>query len=183
MKHLCVFCGSSPGASVAYETAAKTLAVTLVDHNIGLVYGGASVGIMGTLADAVLLRGGQVLGVIPQTLVDLEVAHDGLTELKVVDNMHERKAVMADAADGFVALPGGLGTLEELFEVLTWSQLGFHQKPSGLLNVEGYYDGLLTFLEYAVSEQFVSPVQLGALHRDDDPSRLLAAMFDLSGRR
>jgi hypothetical protein len=134
LKSICVYCGSSPGRLKAYSTAARALAASLVEQNIRLVYGGANVGIMGLLADAVLQLGGEVIGVIPEALVQKEVAHTGLTELHVTQSMHERKTLMAELSDGFVALPGGIGTLEELFEVWTWAQLGFHDKPCGLLN-------------------------------------------------
>ena len=161
MQRLCVFTGSSPGAHPAYAAAAGELARALARHGIGLVYGGASVGLMGVVADAALEAGAEVLGVIPQTLVDREIAHPGLSELRVVGSMHERKALMADLADGFIALPGGMGTLEELFEVYTWTQLGLHSKPLGLLDVRGYYARLAAFLDHAVAERFVVPE-----HRD-----------------
>jgi len=140
IKSLCVYCGSSPGAKPDYVAMAETLAKTMAEQNLGLVYGGAHVGIMGALADRLIALGGTVIGVIPEALVEMEVAHQGLTELHVVADMHERKATMAKLSDGFVSLPGGLGTLEETFEMLTWSQLGFHDKPCGLLNVTGFYD-------------------------------------------
>ena len=155
MKRICVYCGSSPGRVPAYREAARGLAAELVSRGIDLVYGGASVGTMGVIADAVLEAGGQVFGVIPQALVDKEVAHHGLSELHVVQSMHERKAKMAELSDGFVALPGGWGTIEEIFEMLTWAQLGFHQKPCGLLNISGYYDHLYTFLKHAFDQHFV----------------------------
>jgi uncharacterized protein (TIGR00730 family) len=176
MKKVCVYCGSSSGRRPEYSYAARSLAKALTLRGIGLVYGGASVGIMGEIADAVLAGGGEVIGVIPQALVDKEVAHNGLTELKVVGSMHERKQVMMDLSDGFIALPGGLGTQEELFEVLTWSQLGFHKKPCGLLNVEGYYDKLCSFLDHAVDEQFVKTHHREMLLVDDSPEKLLTLM-------
>lgn len=176
MKKICVYCGSSAGKRPEYTEAARSLAEALTELDLGLVYGGASIGIMGTIADAVLSAGGDVIGVIPQALVDKEVSHNGLTELKIVDSMHERKAVMADLADGFIALPGGLGTLEELFEILTWSQLGMHKKPCGLLNIEGYYDKLQSFLEHAVEEQFVKTKHREMLLVEESPERLLALM-------
>ena len=176
MKKVCVYCGSSPGKRPEYTEAARRLARELTKRDMGLVYGGASVGIMGEIADAVLSDGGEVIGVIPQALVDKEVSHSGLTELKVVNSMHERKAIMADLSDGFITLPGGLGTLEELFEVLTWSQLGFHKKPCGLLNVNGYYEKLRAFLDYAVEEQFVKTSHRDMLLVEDSPERLLALM-------
>lgn len=176
MKKICVYCGSSSGRKPEYIEAAHSLARLLAQRGIGLVYGGASVGIMGAIADAVLSNGGEVVGVIPRALVEKEVSHEGLTELKVVDTMHERKAVMMDVADGFIALPGGLGTLEELFEVLTWSQLGFHKKPCGLLNVAGYYEGLISFINSAVDEQFIKTRHRDMLLIEDDAEKLLARM-------
>jgi uncharacterized protein (TIGR00730 family) len=157
MKRICVFSGSSPGARPEYREAAVDLGSTLARSGLGLVYGGAKVGLMGALADAALAAGGHVVGVIPQVLVQKEVAHAGLTDLRVVSSMHERKGLMAELSDGFIALPGGMGTLEELAEVLTWAQLGMHRKPCGLLNVAGYYDGLAAFLDHAVSERFILP--------------------------
>ncbi len=156
MKRVCVFSGSSPGADVAYRAAAVDLGHRLADRGIELVYGGASVGLMGAVADAAIEGGGHVIGVIPQPLVDREVAHAALGDLRVVDSMHERKALMADLSDAFVALPGGVGTLEELFEIYTWNQLGLHAKPLGLFNVRGYFDGLVRFLDHAVEERFVT---------------------------
>ena len=147
IKRICVYCGSSPGKNPAYSLAADTLARELCRREIGLVYGGAEVGVMGAIANAVLTAGGEAIGVIPKSLAVKEVAHDSLSELHVVASMHERKAMMAELADGFIALPGGWGTLEEIFEMLTWAQLGFHDKPCGLLNIDGYYDGLIDFLE------------------------------------
>lgn len=158
MKSICVYCGSSPGRNPAYLEAARRLGRTLVARDIGLVYGGASVGVMGAVADAVLEGGGRAVGVIPEALAVKEVAHPALTEQHVVGSMHERKAMMVELSDGFVALPGGWGTFEEIFEVLTWAQLGFHDKPCGLLNIAGYYDHLHSFLESAVEEGFVPPV-------------------------
>ena len=175
MKKLCVFCGASMGRNPAYVTAARSLARALATNGITLVYGGASVGIMGQLADAALDAGGQVIGVMPQELVDREVSHLGLTELKVVGSMHERKAVMAELSDGFIALPGGLGTLEELIEVLTWAQLRFHSKPCGLLNTDSYYDRLLSFLDHSVNEEFIKPAHREMLIVNDDPMALLRA--------
>jgi uncharacterized protein (TIGR00730 family) len=156
MERVCVFSGSSPGAHPDYVRAAQELAGALADNDVGLVYGGASVGLMGTLADAMLDAGGAVVGVIPQALVDREIAHPDVADLRVVGSMHERKALMADLADGFVALPGGMGTLEELFEVYTWTQLGLHSKPLGLLDVRGYYGQLVAFLDHAVAERFLT---------------------------
>jgi|SRR5215218_3550042 len=156
MRRLCVFSGSSPGGHPDYSQAATELGHALAGQDIGVVYGGAQVGLMGTIADAALEAGGEVVGVIPQALVDREIAHPGLTELHVVGSMHERKAMMADLADGFIALPGGMGTLEELFEVYTWAQLGLHSKPLGVLDVRGYFAQLAAFLDHAVTERFVT---------------------------
>src|SRR5438876_9057504 len=155
MKRVCVFCASSTGGDALYAEAAQALAVELVERGIGIVYGGGSVGLMGVLADTALAAGGEVIGVIPGPLATRELAHTGLTELRVVGSMHERKATMARLSDGFVALPGGLGTLEETLEVLTWTQLGIHRKPVGVLNVEGYWDWLERMLAHAVREGFV----------------------------
>jgi uncharacterized protein (TIGR00730 family) len=156
VQRLCVFTGSSHGGHPDYARAAEELGRALAGHGIALVYGGASVGLMGVLADAALDAGGEVVGVIPQALVDHEIAHPGLSDLHVVGSMHERKALMADLADGFIALPGGMGTLEELFEVYTWTQLGLQSKPLGLLDARGYYAHLVTFLDHAVAEGFVT---------------------------
>jgi uncharacterized protein (TIGR00730 family) len=173
MKRLCVFCGSSPGRRPAYADAARALAETLVDRGLGLVYGGGSVGLMGILAEAVLARGGEVIGVLPRGLVGKELGHEGLTTLHLVDSMHERKALMASLADGFVALPGGLGTLEEILEVLTWAQLGIHRKPVGLVDVAGYWAGLLALLGHAVRERFVQPEYGALLLVEPGPAALL----------
>ena len=156
MERLCVFSGSSPGAHPDYARAARELGHALAADGVGLVYGGASVGLMGAVADAALAAGGEVIGVIPQALVDREIAHPGLSELRVVSSMHERKALMADLADGFAALPGGMGTLEELFEVYTWTQLGLHSKPLGLLDVRDYFGQLVAFLDHTVAERFMT---------------------------
>lgn len=173
MKRVCVYCGSSPGKSPRYREAARALGHEMVERGFDLVYGGAGIGVMGAVADAVLERGGAVIGVIPYSLSTKEVAHSGLDELIVVDSMHERKAKMADLADAFVALPGGWGTCEEIFEMLTWAQLGFHEKPCGLLNVEAYYDPLFAFLEHAMSEGFVREQYRPMMIMEEDPSRLL----------
>lgn len=173
LGRLCVFCGSNPGDGAHFGVAAERLGRHLAAAGIGLVYGGASVGLMGRLADAALAAGGEVIGVIPRAMVDLEVAHRGLADLRVVGSMHERKALMADLADGFVALPGGLGTLDELFEILTWAQLGLHHKPIGLLDVGGYFAPLLAFLDGAVAARFVADEHRRMLLRADDPSALL----------
>ena len=155
MKRICVFAGSSSGARGEYRAVARELGSELARRQLGLVYGGARVGLMGALADEVLAAQGNVTGVIPEALVAKEVAHHGLSELRVVTSMHERKAMMADLADGFIALPGGWGTVEEFFEVLTWGQLGLHRKPCGLLNVRGYFDRLLSFVGHSIEEGFV----------------------------
>lgn len=176
MKSLCVFCGSSSGARNGYTDAARDLARVLLSEGIRLVYGGASVGVMGALADEVLAGGGEVIGVIPEGIMRHEMAHHGLSELRVVDSMHERKALMAEFSDGFVALPGGLGTFEELFEVYTWAQLGIHVKPVGLLNAAGYYDKLIEFLDGAVEERFLSSEDRSVLLVESDP-RLLIEKF------
>ena len=173
MTRVCVFCGSSAGARPAYTQAAEAMGVALVRRKIGLVYGGGSVGLMGVIADTVLRDGGEVIGVIPGPLATRELAHPALTEMRVVGSMHERKATMASLADAFIALPGGLGTLEETLEILTWAQLGIHRKPIGLLNVDGYYDGLLAFLAHAVRERFVRDEYLAALLGADTPDALL----------
>jgi uncharacterized protein (TIGR00730 family) len=173
MRRVCVFCGSSPGANLQYAEVAKKLGALLARRGLGLVYGGGNVGLMGMLADAVLNGGGHVIGVIPQALVDLEVAHAGLSDLRVVSSMHERKALMADLADGFIALPGGIGTLEEFCEILTWAQLGLHQKPCGLINVAGYFDHLVAFLDHSVSERFLRPEHRGMVLADVDAESLL----------
>ncbi len=170
---VCVYCGSNPGRLPAYADSARALAAVLAERGITLVYGGASVGIMGLVADAVLERGGRVVGVIPEALVQKEVAHRGLTELHVTRSMHERKARMAELSGAFVALPGGIGTLEELFEIWTWAQLGFHAKPCGLLNVAGYYDDLARFLGHCVDEAFVRPAHRAMLLVEKDPAKLL----------
>ena len=166
LQRLCIYCGSRRGHNETHQEHAIALGRLLAEHDITLVYGGGHVGMMGILADAVLAAEGRVIGVIPETLRDKEVAHAGLTELHVVNDMHERKAMMASLADGFVAMPGGLGTLEELFEMLTWRQIGLHDKPIGLLNSDGYYDQLLAFLEKVVAENYFS---------DHESSRLLVA--------
>jgi uncharacterized protein (TIGR00730 family) len=173
ITRICVYCGSSPGKNPAYSDAARALAKELCERDIGLVFGGGAVGIMGVVADAVLEAGGEVVGVIPKSLAKKEVAHYGLSELHVVASMHERKAMMADLSDGFIALPGGWGTLEEIFEMLTWAQLGFHEKPCGLLNVEGYFDGLIGFLENAFEQQFVKELYRPLLMQTNEPAVLL----------
>ena len=173
MYRICVFCGSNHGSRPAYAEAAQRLGREIAGKHIGLVYGGAKVGIMGTIADAVLGEGGQVIGVMPKFLVQKEVAHQGLSELRIVDSMHERKRLMADLADGFIALPGGLGTLEEFFEMVTWAQLRMHSKPCGLLNTCGYYNGLMQFLDHAVSEMFIRVEHRSMIFIHERPTALL----------
>ena len=173
MKRICVFCGSSAGARPEYADAARALGQALVGEGLGLVYGGGRVGLMGILADAVLAAGGEAIGVIPHALLRREVGHAGLSELQVVDSMHTRKARMADLADAFIALPGGFGTLEEFCEVLTWSQLGIHPKPCGLLNVAGYYDTLLALFDHALAEGFLRAPHRAMVLEETDPLRLL----------
>jgi len=174
VKRLCVFCGSAPGARAEYAEAARGVAAELARRGIGLVTGGGSVGLMGVVADAALALGVEVIGVIPRSLARREVAHAGLTELRLVDSMHERKALMAALVDGFVALPGGVGTLEETFEVLSWAQLGIHAKPIAALNVAGYWDDLIRFLAHAVQERFVRREYLELIQFAPTP----AALFD-----
>jgi uncharacterized protein (TIGR00730 family) len=173
MKRVCVYCGSNAGVQPEYRHAARRLGQVLAERKLGLVYGGGKVGLMGEVARAALEAGGEVVGVIPEALVQMELAQPQLTELRVVGSMHERKALMAELAEGFVALPGGLGTIEELFEILTWAQLGLHAKPAGLLNVCRYYDSLLDFMQHAVGERFVKPEHGQMLLVDGDPAALL----------
>jgi len=170
---VCVYCGSSKGSIPVYADAAKSLGRALVKHNLSLVYGGGHVGLMGIVADAVLEAGGEVTGVIPKALMDTEVGHDRLTRLLVVKDMHERKALMAEHADGFIAMPGGIGTLEELFETLTWAQLGFHEKPIGLLNVAGFYDPLIEFLRHQTSQGFLRAEHKDLLLVETEPDPLI----------
>jgi uncharacterized protein (TIGR00730 family) len=173
MQAIAVYCGASSGADPAYAAAARALARVLVAQNISLVYGGGNVGLMGVIADEALRLGGDVSGVIPKALVAREVGHAGLSRLFVVADMHERKAMMAELADGFIALPGGMGTLEELFEMLTWSQLGIHAKPIGLLNVNGFWDGLVRFVGHQVAQGFVRPEHAGLMLCETDPDALV----------
>lgn len=173
MKRVCVFCGSSAGRRAAYREGAQRLGASMARRGIGLVYGGGSVGLMGLVADAVLAAGGKVDGVIPRRLARKEVAHAGLTRLHRVGSMHQRKALMADLSDAFVALPGGMGTLEELAEILTWSQLGLHRKPCALLDVEGYWRPLVAFFDHAVEEGFLRPEHRAILLVETDPDLLL----------
>ncbi len=176
MKRICVFCGSNGGAQLEYRQAAKQLGQVLVERGLGLVYGGSNVGLMGEVAKTVVEAGGDAVGVITSAFVEQELAYRQLADLRIVASMHERKALMAELADGFVALPGGLGTMEELFEILTWAQLGMHTKPSGLLNVCQYYDKLLDFVDHAVDERFVKPEHGQMLLVDSDPAALLDKM-------
>jgi uncharacterized protein (TIGR00730 family) len=173
MRQICVFCGSSCGRDPAFAQGAKRLGMAMADRGLGLVFGGGHIGLMGVLADAILDSGGQAVGVIPQALVDRELAHRGLTKLHVVATMHQRKALMADLADAFVALPGGFGTGDELLEILTWGQLGIHSKPIGLLNLAGFFDPLLAWLDHAVAEGFLRPEHRGLLFERPDPESLL----------
>lgn len=176
MKSITVFCGSNSGVRREYAEVAKSLARLLVEKNIRLVYGGGNIGLMGIIADEVMRNGGEVIGIIPDSLDRKEVGHRGLTELRVVSSMHERKAMMAELADGFIALPGGIGTFEEFFEILTWAQLGFHDKPCGILNVANYYDGLLALCDNAVAEGFLRPIHKQLILDDSDAVSLLAKM-------
>jgi uncharacterized protein (TIGR00730 family) len=173
VRRVCVFCGSSPGARPAYAEVTADLARVLAADGLGLVYGGAGVGLMATLADSVLDEGGEVIGVIPRALMEKEIAHSRVSDLRVVDSMHERKALMADLSDAFVALPGGLGTLEELLEIFTWAQLGLHHKPCALLDVEGYYAGLADFLAHAVEERFLREEHRAMLIVEREPRALI----------
>ena len=175
MKTVCVYCGASLGADPAYAEAARQVGAALAERGLRVVYGGASVGLMGLVADTALAAGGEVVGIIPQQLVDREIAHTGLTQLHVVSSMHERKALMAELSDAFVALPGGIGTLEELIEVYTWSYLGIHDKPFGLINTNGYYDGFTAFLDHAVEEAFLRPEVRKRLTVAPTSEELLAA--------
>jgi uncharacterized protein (TIGR00730 family) len=176
MKRICVFCGSSQGSRPEYGAAAEEMAAELVRRNIGLVYGGGNVGLMGIIGDAVLNAGGEVQGVIPEHLMAREVGHKGLTKLHVVGSMHERKALMADLSDAFVALPGGFGTLEEFCEVVTWTQLGLHPKPCGILNVLEYYSALLRMFDHAVEERFLKSENRALVLARDKPADLLQAL-------
>ena len=176
LKSVCVFCGASPGARPIYHEAAAQLGRHIAERGLTLVYGGGAVGLMGVVADAALAAGGEVIGIIPQSLERAEIGHKGLTRLEVVDGMHARKARMAELADAFIALPGGLGTLEELFEVWTWGQLGYHAKPLGLLEVDGFYARLTDFLDHLVAERFVREQHRAILQVSASPAELLARM-------
>jgi hypothetical protein len=178
MKSICVFCGSNEGSHLVYKDVAKELSKELVSRQMVLVYGGGSVGLMGVLSTEIIKLGGEAIGVIPKFLADKELAHSSITELHVVDSMHERKARMAELSDGFIALPGGIGTLEELFEIYTWAQLGLHTKPCGVLNVNGYYDHLIAFLNHMVQEQFMKTKNQEMLLIKDNAPQLLEAMAE-----
>lgn len=178
MTRLAVYCGSSPGADPAYAAAARALGAEMAARGIGLVFGGGHVGLMGAIADAVLEAGGEVIGVIPTALRDKELAHQGCTELHVVSTMHERKSLMADFAKGFIAMPGGFGTFDEMFEMLTWGQLGYHTRPCGFLNVAGYYDALFAFLDSCVEARFVTRVHREMIIASTDPAELLDRMAE-----
>src|ERR1700749_2601514 len=170
---ICVFCGSSVGAKPKYLAEAKSLGLQMAGGGWGLVYGGTSVGLMGATADAAFSGGAEVIGVLPQALQDREIAHGGLTKLHLVGSMHERKALMASLSDAFIALPGGYGTLDEFFEIVTWAQLRIHSKPCVLINTDGYYDFLLRFLDHAVKEEFVKPANLTLIHATGDSAEAL----------
>jgi uncharacterized protein (TIGR00730 family) len=176
MKRICVFCGSSSGARLIYVEVARAMGKALVKRGISLVYGGGRRGLMGMLADSVLEGGGQVIGVIPEAMSAREIAHHDVTELRIVHSMHERKAMMADLSDGFIAMPGGFGTFEEFCEIITWAQLGLHEKPCGVLNVEGYYDPLLGLFDRALADGFVSPSNRRIVQEETDPDRLLGLL-------
>jgi len=176
MKRVCVFCGSSVGKNPVYADGARRLGEVLLQRSLGLVFGAGHIGLMGVIADTVLAGGGQAIGVIPQALVDRELAHGRLTELRVVDTMHARKAAMADLADAFIALPGGFGTADELFEILTWAQLGLHTKPIGLLNTVRFFDPLLAWIDHAIAEALIKPKHRHLLQVSDDPETLLAML-------
>lgn len=178
MKSIAVYCGAASGARPLYAEGARELARALVEHNIGLVYGGGKVGLMGVIADEVLRLGGEATGVIPRALLEREVGHTGLTRQFVVKDMHERKAMMSELAEGFIAMPGGMGTLEELFEMVTWCQLGIHAKPIGLLNTDGFWDGLVRFCRHQVEEGFVRAQHLDMIRVDADAAALVQRMQD-----
>ncbi len=179
MKKLCVFCGSASGKSPIYMEAARALGEMMAKNNVALVYGGATIGVMGALADAVLTHGGAVIGVMPKVLVDYEIAHKKLTELHVVEDMHSRKKMMYDRSDAFLTLPGGMGTLDEMFEILTWSQLKLHNKPCFVYNLNGFYDSLLEYLHHSHSEGFIRPEHLKLLTEIKQEGQLLALLKSL----
>ena len=177
MKRLCVFCGSSVGTQSEYDHTARLLGKAMVQRGLGLVYGGGNIGLMGIIAETVLQEGGEVIGIIPEAFVEKEVAFQEITELRIVNTMHERKALMADLSDGFVALPGGFGTLEEICEMITWAQLGFHHKPCGVLNVSGFFNSLLSFFDHQVQQGFVTPSNRTLVFEAEDPDALLDYMI------
>ncbi len=179
MKRVCIYCGSSLGNQPIYREMAGAMGALLARRGIGLVYGGGNVGLMGVVADAALAGGGEVIGVIPRALAEREIAHDGVRDLRVVDSMHTRKAMMADLSDAFIAMPGGVGTFEEFFEAVTWTQLGVHRKPCGLLNVGGFYAPLAAFIDQAVSEGFIKPIHRAMIVVDDNPERLLNSLAEI----
>ena len=179
MKRVCVFCGSSVGIQSAYRDAATAMGSLLAARGLGLVYGGGNVGLMGVIADAVLAGGGEVIGVIPRALADREIAHTDVTDLRVVDSMHTRKAMMADLSDAFIAMPGGVGTFEEFFEAVTWTPLGVHRKPCGLLNTAAFYTPRVAFIDQAVTEGFIKSIHRAMITVDDHPERLLDAMMTI----
>ena len=181
VKSICIYCGAATGVRPAYAEAARELGRRMAEAGIRLVYGGGKVGLMGIIADAVLAHGGQAVGIIPKALMDKEVGHTGLTELHIVENMHQRKQMMAERADAFIALPGGIGTFEELFEVWTWRQLDYHNKPIGLLNTQGYYDGMLHFLQSAVDHGFLGDWQRNLLQTAEAPAPLLTELVQSAG--
>jgi uncharacterized protein (TIGR00730 family) len=176
LRRICVYCGSNAGNDPAHRAAAHDLGAFLAHSGIGLVYGGGNVGLMGAVADGALSQNGEVIGVIPKSLMEKELGHGGVTELHVVTSMHERKQMMVDLSDGFIALPGGFGTLDELFETLTWLQLSFHDKPVGLLNVGGFFDGLIEFIDHMSRSGFLKPEHARCVLVANDPTLLLAAM-------
>ncbi|MGB0909513.1 MAG: TIGR00730 family Rossman fold protein [Nitrospirales bacterium] len=178
MKRICVFCGSSKGTKPIYEQATRELGQLLVQRGIGLVYGGGNIGLMGVIAETVLKEGGEVIGIIPEALAEKELAFKELADLRIVQTMHERKALMEQLSDGFIALPGGYGTLEEICEMVTWAQLGIHHKPCGLLNLEGFYDSLLAFMDHQVQQGFVTPNNRMLISEADNPKHLLNSMFE-----
>jgi uncharacterized protein (TIGR00730 family) len=180
MKRICIYCGSSTGNQPLYREMAEAMGALLARRGIGLVYGGGNVGLMGIVADAALAGGGEVIGVIPRSLADREIAHGGVTDLRVVDSMHTRKALMAELSDAFIAMPGGVGTFEEFFEAVTWTQLGVHRKPCGLLNVGGFYTPLAAFIDQAVTEGFIKPIHRAVIVVDDDPERLLNSLATIT---
>ena len=183
MKRLCVFCGSNRGRRAVYERSARQMGKALAARGLGLVYGGGHVGLMGVIAEAALAAGAEVIGVIPRAMVDKELAMEGITQMHIVNTMHERKAMMAELSDGFAALPGATGTADELFEIVTWAQLGLHAKPIGILNVGGYFDPLLAWLNLAVKERFLKPVHRRLLLEAKEPQALLDLMQDYRPRR